>query len=124
MPFSTRFAPSRGTLPVSVVGRDGGVSGELHHFAHRRLSTALGHFAARVRDVDVWLEDVNGPRRGVDKRCRISLRLKSGGQATATAHAANEFAALARAAERAGAILTRRTTRTWMGRQRRSPGRN
>lgn len=39
----------------------------------RRLRFALGRFAPRVATARVWLEDVNGPRGGVDKRCAIEL---------------------------------------------------
>jgi putative sigma-54 modulation protein len=40
----------------------------------RRLGFALGRFADRITSVWVRLADENGPRGGVDKRCRIEVR--------------------------------------------------
>jgi len=47
--------------------------------ARRRLGLALGRFADRIAQVDVALEDVNGPRGGVDKRCTLRALLRRGG---------------------------------------------
>jgi ribosomal subunit interface protein len=43
-----------------------------HHVEHR-LRFALHGFQERIRTVTVRFEDINGPRRGVDKRCSIEL---------------------------------------------------
>ncbi len=120
MLIDTRSTRPQAHFPINVMGRDITLSDELREFVQRRLTTALGRFAAKLRDVDVWFEDVNGPRRGVDIRCRVVLRLKSGRHAIATAHAANAFAAIARAADRAGATLAKRSERLWMARQGRT----
>lgn len=37
------------------------------------LASALARFAHRLKLVCVYVEDVNGPRGGVDKRCRCVL---------------------------------------------------
>jgi len=39
----------------------------------KRLWFAIGRFADRVTAVRVWLEDLNGPHGGVDKRCAIEV---------------------------------------------------
>ena len=43
----------------------------------RRLQFALGQFGARVTAVTVTVEDLNDPRGGVDKQCRITVVLAS-----------------------------------------------
>ena len=44
-------------------------------FIERRLLFALGRFGSRIRRVMVRLEDMNGPRGGLDKRCHIEVRM-------------------------------------------------
>jgi putative sigma-54 modulation protein len=44
-------------------------------YIERRLSFALGRFGGRIRRVMVRLEDMNGPRGGLDKRCHIEVRV-------------------------------------------------
>jgi hypothetical protein len=80
---------------------------------HRRevrriLTTALGRFERRVRTVRVLLEDVNGPRGGVDNRCRIDIEFCPRGIASVSANASDEFAAAAKAANRARELVDRR----------------
>ena len=45
----------------------------LEEYLERRLRFAIGRFEDRVTAVRVWLEDVNGPRGGIDKRCAIEV---------------------------------------------------
>jgi len=44
-------------------------------YVNRTLQTSLQRFAGRVRNVRITLQDVNGPRGGVDKSCRIQAQL-------------------------------------------------
>jgi putative sigma-54 modulation protein len=111
MESTVHQASARTAFPVSVEGRSGGVTSELRNFAHQRLSVSLCRHSEKVQSAEVWLEDVNGPRGGIDKRCRVRLRLAPRGQATATADAANEFAAVAHAARRAATVLDRKQKR-------------
>lgn len=46
---------------------------ELRAHVSRRLDFALDRFEEDLRRVSVLVIDVNGPRGGVDKRCRIEL---------------------------------------------------
>jgi hypothetical protein len=83
-----------------------------HRRAIRRiLSNALGRFTRRVRTIRVWLEDVNGPRGGVDIRCRIEVHLRPRGSITVSALAVDEYAATAAAADRARELVDRRVKR-------------
>ena len=47
----------------------------LRRYADRSLKFALDRFSHAVRDVHVFLADSNGPRGGVDKLCRVRVRL-------------------------------------------------
>jgi ribosome-associated translation inhibitor RaiA len=81
----------------------------------RRLRFALGRFASRIAGVSVRLSDVNGPRGGIDKRCRIAIALIPRGVVRVEAPGDDPFALVARAAKRAGRAVHRA-----LGRRRRA----
>ncbi|MDP2881619.1 MAG: HPF/RaiA family ribosome-associated protein [Azonexus sp.] len=50
---------------------------KLRTVASERLSNTLSRFSHIVQDVTIRMHDINGPDRGgVDKLCRVVLRLK------------------------------------------------
>lgn len=49
---------------------------EIREHVRHRLQFALGRFAHGVSTVRVYLADVNGPRGGSDKFCRIVVQMK------------------------------------------------
>ena len=51
---------------------------ELTAHVERRLRFALTRFSGRIGRVNVFLTDQNGPRGGIDKTCRIVVRLRDG----------------------------------------------
>jgi ribosomal subunit interface protein len=88
-----------------------GVSEALRAHVERRLRTALARFGGRVGLVRVYLRDVNGPRGGVDKRCRIAVHLPRFGRAVASGAGTDPYAVVARTAERLGRAVTRHLKR-------------
>ncbi len=85
-------------------------------FVERRLLFALGRFGSRVRRVLVRLEDLNGPRGGLDKRCHIEARLAGKGLLVVDVRDAELEPAVSRAASRMArrvrdALTTRREGR-------------
>jgi ribosome hibernation promoting factor len=51
---------------------------ELRDRAAEALATALAPVRSFLRWVDAYLTDVNGPRGGPDKRCRVVAHLATG----------------------------------------------
>ena len=45
----------------------------LHELVGRRVRFALARFGDAIREVHVTLSDENGPRGGIDKRCRVRI---------------------------------------------------
>lgn len=44
--------------------------------AQLRVSASFAKFSDNVKSVTITVEDVNGPKGGVDKECRVLVRLK------------------------------------------------
>ena len=49
------------------------MSDALREYIERKLELALDRFDHRLDRIQVRLEDVNGPRGGLDKRCRLHV---------------------------------------------------
>jgi ribosomal subunit interface protein len=76
------------------------------HVAHK-LELALRRFTHRVERVLVRLVDVNGPRGGTDKRCRMSATLSGAPSIIVEATHSNVYVAVTHAAARLHAQIAR-----------------
>jgi putative sigma-54 modulation protein len=83
----------------------------------KRLEFALARFGGRIQRIQVALEDQNGPRGGLDKNCRIVVRLKEGGDVVAEVADVNWEIAVDRATTRVGHTVARRIARRRTGRR-------
>lgn len=73
-----------------------------------KLAHAIGRFEESVQRVQVNLEDVNGPKGGADKHCRIQIdvpRAKAGKHAPIDATESDLYAAIDVASEKAARWL-------------------
>jgi putative sigma-54 modulation protein len=53
-------------------------SAKLRRFASNKLNVALSRFSPVIEKASMQLDDINGPDRGgVDKLCRVVLRMKN-----------------------------------------------
>lgn len=84
----------------------------LRAYTEQRLATALGWARQHLRKLVVWLSDINGPRGGIDKRCKIQVRLDGGRQIIIEDVEADLYAAIDRAAGRADRAVVKRVERT------------
>jgi len=77
----------------------------------RRFGFALDQFNGWVSSVDVTLEDVNGPRGGVDKQCRILVSLRGGKHIKIEDQDADLVSVINRAADRVSQVVARELER-------------
>ena len=70
---STRETPGRVTAHVRVIGSH--LDDEQLSYVRRKLGIKLGKFTSSIERVSVRVSDVNGPRGGVDQRCRVKVVL-------------------------------------------------
>jgi ribosomal subunit interface protein len=82
----------------------------LRAYVYRRLQTSLGW--ALTRRLAVWLSDINGPRGGRDKRCKIQISLDNGKTVVIEDTEEDMYAAIDRAADRADRALARQLARS------------
>lgn len=78
-------------VPISVA---------LREHVTRRLEFVMRRFSQRVRRVVVRIVDVNGPKGGPDKRCRIIARLEPSRSVSVEATDSDAYAAVSQAALR------------------------
>ena len=72
-----------------------------------RLRFALRRVIALVSRAQVHFSDVNGPRGGIDKRCRVELKTDKSGTFVVTSLASDWRTALEKSLERVTTLLTR-----------------
>lgn len=95
-------------MRTEVIGRGVEVDRATRERVGRRLGFALGRFGDRVGRVAVHLIDLNGPRGGVDKRCRVVAEVLGRGPVVVEDTNASLTAAIDRAADRVGQAVRRR----------------
>ena len=76
-----------------------------------RVRTAVGSASHFLTGAMVRLRDVNGPRGGVDKACRVVVRVRGRGTIVAEAASRDLYAAVDAAAEKLGQALRRHLRR-------------
>jgi CBS domain-containing protein len=77
-------------------------------FIRRQIDSKLGKFASSIERVTVRLRDVNGPRGGIDQRCRLKVVL-NGRPSVVVQHQAASLRTAITAAFLGGARAVRRT---------------
>jgi ribosome-associated translation inhibitor RaiA len=87
------------------------VTEELRAYLKERLRLALSRFGRHMALVQVYLRDVNGPRGGLGKKCRIVVGLRRGGRVVVTGTGTELSAAITGTASRAGFAVRRHVKR-------------
>lgn len=101
----------------TIKARGGKPASELAAHVERRLRFALTRFSGRIGRVSVFLADQNGPRGGIDKTCRIVVRLREGGDVIAEVSDVDWEVAVDRATTRIGHSTGRELARRRAGRR-------
>jgi putative sigma-54 modulation protein len=97
------------------------VTEELRKYLKERLRFALSRFRHRIVSIRVYLQDLNGLRGGMDKKCRIVVALPRRGAVVVSGADTGIRSAIAGTANRAGFAVKRHVNRRRM--RRRSPRR-
>ncbi len=98
------------------------ISASMRAYVERRLAFALRRFSHRVERIAVSVVDVNGPKGGVDKACRLVAYVRGLRPLIVEETASSEHASVSQAAARleehvARALDRRRARRPMRGRR-------
>ena len=94
-------------MELEIRGQNLRVGDRLYEHVERQMNFALGQFESWLSGVSVHLEDVNGPKGGIDKQCRVLVTLKKGKTLKIEDLDADIISAVNRAADRMGQVVSR-----------------
>lgn len=106
-------------MSLSVVDRNDTLTDELRDLLDRRLHYALSRFDSRIRRTTAVVEDANGPRGGVDKLCRVTVKLNRATDVVIREQDADITKCINRAADRVGRAVARAIERSQHKQRRR-----
>lgn len=98
-------------MRVAIQTNGFAVTTSLRLFTEDRIATALGWARQHVRKLAVTLSDINGPRGGLDKKCKIKIRLGGRREIVVQDLDSDLYAAITRAVSRADRIVVREVER-------------
>lgn len=98
-------------MQIQICSREVRVSQRLQAYIERRIRFALDRLAQRIRKIRVQLRDINGPRGGVDKSCRLTITLAPEATLVIENRSANAYAAVDSVVEKAANSIVRRLKR-------------
>ncbi|EXI66760.1 MAG: ribosomal subunit interface protein [Candidatus Accumulibacter adjunctus] len=98
-------------MQITIHARNIDVDGAVREHVQRRLHFALGWAQQHLGRVSVVLSDLNGPRGGADKCCRLRCALPGTPEMVIEDTQADLATAIDRVADRAGRTLARRLAR-------------
>ena len=98
-------------MQFEIHAKDIRINEQLRVHIERRFCFALERFAMRIGTVRVSVGDLNGPRGGVDKRCRVAIALMPSTTIVMEDRDSNIYVAIDRVAHKAGRGISRRLKR-------------
>lgn len=75
-PGAAAHTAARTGAPIHIRNFGTPITPSERDYLRRKLAARLSRFESRVERASARIEDVNGPRGGLDKRCRIKVVLR------------------------------------------------
>ena len=66
-------------MKIQVYSKHFRITRELSAYIQRRAGYAFGQYRESIRGIIFTLSDVNGPKGGNDKQCKVTLQVKGAG---------------------------------------------
>ena len=110
-PRSPRPATAAAELPIFIRAIGVSIEDTDREYLRRKLKRQLGKFTRSVERVSVRIEDLNGDRGGIDKRCRVKVVLRGLPSIVVDEHHHSTRAAMDRALHRTETAVQRSVQR-------------
>ncbi|MFT3768407.1 MAG: HPF/RaiA family ribosome-associated protein [Minicystis sp.] len=94
-------------MQIEVRSRDAEMPEEIRAHAAGKLQLALARFGDRIASIKISLADVNGPKGGVDKTCRVLVHGREAWSVVVSEQDADPYALIERAGDRVGQAVRR-----------------
>jgi len=108
-------------MRLQVTGSNLELTESILEHVDRRFRFALDRLEPEVSRVTVKLGDVNGPKGGVDKQCKVLIKLASGGNLVLRERAEDIYQSVSRASDRVKRLVRRRVDRKKTRRRKAAP---
>ncbi|CAA6817081.1 MAG: 30S ribosomal protein S30 [uncultured Thiotrichaceae bacterium] len=83
----------------------------LKEHTRNRIYAHMSRYGERIQRVNVRLDDINGPRKGEDKRCQIQVTLAGLPSVNIESIESDMYIAITRAVDRSGRTVARKIDR-------------
>ena len=100
-------------MKYEIVARDFELTDSLCAYIEKCINFTFNGRFDQLKRICVHLSDINGPRGGIDKRCRIQISLPRLKDIVVEDTESNLYVAIDRAVDRAGRTVNRRLTRLY-----------
>ena len=91
---------SQVSMPLDIRSRNVAVTSKLRQHIERRVGQALNRFERHTRRISIVFIDVNGPKGGPDKICRLTVVLDGCTRVAVAEYGSNLFRIVDRVADR------------------------
>lgn len=98
-------------MQLKVHGQNIELTDAISSHVQTRFTAALDKHDRQVDDVTVRLQDLNGPKGGVDMRCHATIHLRWGNPVIVEQVGEDMYAAISVAADRAKDVVAREVER-------------
>jgi hypothetical protein len=98
-------------MRITVSNKQNQISNSAIEQAKSKIEGSFSKFSDHVISVELFLEDVNGPRGGIDKKCQIVVHLRKMGTVAVSVEKATFSKAMSRAISRAHKAAFRKVQR-------------
>lgn len=98
-------------MPIDIQTRGFTLTDSMEQFIQRHVDHMRGRRHENISTFELHLSDINGPRGGADKRCRLLIRPRGAADVIIEDTQPNMYSAIDRAFKRGGQSLSRKLTK-------------